>query len=278
MSTAYYNGRSLPLEEVSISPLDRGFLFGDSVYEVIPCYGGKLFCLRQHLDRLSRSLTALRIKNPLTFTEWSDVLNKLVSDNNNGDQLIYLQVTRGVAPREHRFPDVIPTVFAMSQCWQRPAIPEPVTVITAIDNRWNRCDIKATTLLANVLFRQNAVEAACSECLLIRDGLLIEGAASNVFVLSNGIVRTPPCSSVMLSGISRQVVLDLLGDMSLPVETTSITVEDLGLAEELWITSSSMEVRPVIAVDGRPVGSGVAGPVCECLFRRFRKVTNTNVH
>ena len=273
MSQAFYNGHLMPLEEVAISPLDRGFLFGDGVYEVIPCYAGWLFQLEAHLERLDRSLAGIRIDNPLSTGQWAETLRGVVDANGGGDQLVYLQVTRGVAPREHHFPDVEPTVFAMSKPWRRPSVPPPAKVITAADNRWEQCDIKATTLLANAMFRQDAIEAGCHECLLLRNGVVIEGAASNIFVVHNGLVRTPPRSKAMLSGISRQVVLHLLEAMSIPAKEETIPASDLEDCDELWITSSSMEIRPVVRIDDRSVGTGSEGPLWKRVFERFREAT-----
>ena len=270
MTVAYFNGRFMPLAEVTVSPLDRGFLFGDGVYEVIPCYAGKLFALEQHLRRLERSLEGVRINNPFSGSQCKEMLMELCSRNGSGEQLLYLQITRGVAPRDHKFPDVTPTVFAMTKTWERPITPAPISVITAEDNRWERCDIKATTLLANVLQRQLAIEAGAQECLLVRNQQVVEGAASNVFVVNQATIVTPPRNSTMLAGITREVVVDLLRDEGLDIREEPIALDVLKQADEVWVTSSSMEVRPVVCVDGRNIAGGKPGKIWSHLFSRFR--------
>ncbi|MGB5337936.1 MAG: aminotransferase class IV, partial [Gammaproteobacteria bacterium] len=214
MSTAYLNGTFLPLDEASISVLDRGFLFGDGVYEVIPVYAGRLFRLSHHLQRLDDSLEAVRIGNPLAQASWSELLDELITRNHGGDQNIYLQVTRGVAARrDHAFPaDTRPTVFAMSTPGDPPVDIPSVTGIKAVtlpDIRWELCNIKAITLLPNVMLRQQAVDADTAEAILTRDGFATEGAASNLFIVSNGLLLTPPKSPALLPGITRDLVLEL---------------------------------------------------------------------
>jgi len=209
---AYLNGSFLPLEDASISVMDRGFLFGDGVYEVIPVYGKRLFRLAHHLKRLQNSLDAVRICNPLANDEWEDVLTGLIERNSGSDQAIYLQVTRGVvAMRDHAFPeDTPPTVFAMSTPASPSAEIASVTGIRAItldDSRWKHCNIKAITLLPNVLLRQEAIDAGSAEAILIKDGFAIEGAASNIFIVSSGILITPPNGPALLPGITRDLIL-----------------------------------------------------------------------
>ena len=275
MSIAYLNGEYSELDTVSISPLDRGFLFGDGVYEVIPCYGGRPFRLDQHLGRLERSLAATRIDNPYTRPEWRSRLEELVKRNNAGDQLTYVQVTRGVAPRDHAFPGTQPTVFAMSREWA-PARPSPpASAVTREDNRWDRCDIKSIALLGNVLLRQEAIDAGATECLLLREHLLTEGAASNVFVIKDGQIKTPPKSPMILAGITRDVVLELLDAEGLTYQESPISETELREADEIWITSSSMELRSVVQVDGAMVGGGQPGPVWMKVFDLFSHCTNS---
>ncbi|MGM0553150.1 MAG: D-amino acid aminotransferase [Pseudomonadota bacterium] len=266
MSIAYLNGDYLPLEEVRISPLDRGFLFGDAVYEVIPSYAGEFFLLGPHLERLERSLAAIRLPSPLSQGEWAERLVELLRRNAAGpghDLGLYLQVTRGVAPREHAFPAATaPTVFAMAS----PIRPLPdsirhegIAAITAPDSRWGRCDIKATTLLANVLARQLASEAEASEAILLRDGRVTEGAASNVLVRLGDTLVTPPLQEGLLPGVTRALVLDLVRECGLQVAERDLDVGELRGADEIWLTSSTREILPVTRLDGEPVGPGIPG-------------------
>ncbi|MFO7953526.1 D-amino acid aminotransferase [Thioalkalivibrio sp.] len=277
MSIAYFNGEYLPLDEVRISPLDRGFLFGDSVYEVIPSYAGEFFLLPEHLERLRRSLEAIRIPDPFAPGEWTALLKDLLARNADPatpDLGIYLQVTRGVAPRDHAFPaDAQPTVLAMANPI-RP-LPEAVRVegvaaVTAEDRRWERCDIKATTLLANVLNRQDAMERGAVEAVLLRDGKLTEGAASNVFVVLDGRVITPPLDASVLPGITRWRVLELARELGYPVEERGISADELARAREIWLTSSTREILPVTRLDDRAVGAGRPGPAWQAVHAAYQ--------
>ncbi len=258
----YLNGEFLAPDSARISPFDRGFIFGDGVYEVIPVFGGRLFRLRHHLQRLRTSLAAIGLSEPLSFEEWGRVLQHLV-DGGSGDQSVYLQVTRGVAPRNHAFPkDVRPTVFAYAQpatyAKMMPAA-TGVTVITAEDIRWQRCDIKSTSLLAAVMLRQRAVEQGATETLLIRDGRVTEGAASNVFIVQRGVLITPPNGPYILPGITRDLVLELAHNHGIAAEEREIARAELLDAEEVWITSSSQEIAPVVRIDAKPVADGRPG-------------------
>lgn len=262
----YLNGRLLPRAEACVPVMDRGFLFGDSVYEVIPVYGGHLFRLDHHLDRLENSLGAIRMVNPLTHEAWRAVLLELVGQRPGEDQSIYLQVTRGAAEkRDHAIPDgIAPNVFAMTT----PLAPidpvvarDGIAAITLDDLRWQRCDIKATTLLANVLARQIAKEHGAIEAILIRDGLALEGAASNLFVFASGRLVTPPKSPFLLPGITRDLVIELAEANHLPLSEADIPASALTTADEVWLTSSTREVMPVTRLDGEPVGTGRPGPV-----------------
>lgn len=269
MTTVYLNGDYLPLEQARVPVTDRGFVFGDGVYEVIPVYGAHLFRLEQHLVRLARSLAEIRLANPLSGAQWRDVLQNLVARNGGGDQSVYVQVTRGPAPRDHAFPkDVRPTVYATSS----PLKPLPadlaengVAAITLDDNRWQRCDIKAITLLPNILLRQQAVDAGAVEAILIRDGVITEGAASNVFMVRGGVLVTPAKGPYLLPGITRDLILELAAAHTIPHEESSFTAGALRHADEVWLTSSTREILPVTRLDQRPVGNGKPGP----LWRRM---------
>ena len=270
MPTAYLNGEFLPLSETRISVMDRGFLFGDGVYEVIPVYGGRLFRLEHHLKRLQNSLDAIRISNPLAPAEWHLMLTKLVESNEAEDQAVYLQVTRGVAEkRDHVFPaDVTPTLFAMStpmaESVDIDAIPG-VSAVTLEDIRWNLCNVKAITLLPNVLLRQQAIDGGGTEAILIKNGLAIEGAASNVFIVSNGLLITPANGPSLLPGITRDLVIELAANHAIPFREADITEQQLFDAEEIWLTSSTREISPVIQLNDRVISAGKPGP----LWRRM---------
>ncbi|WP_019024957.1 MULTISPECIES: D-amino acid aminotransferase [unclassified Thioalkalivibrio] len=278
MSVAYFNGEFMPLESVRISPLDRGFLFGDSVYEVIPSYAGQLFLLTQHLERLQRSLGAIRLESPLSLDQWRAMLEELVR-RNEGDEPtdlgLYLQVTRGVAPRDHAFPAAgPPTVFAMAN----PIAPLPDTIrqagvaaVTGPDTRWSRCDIKATTLLANVLARQEAREQDAVEAILLRDGQVTEGAASNVFALVDGTLVTPPLAASLLPGVTRALVLRLAVQCGLDVVERDLSESELRAADEIWLTSSTKELLPVCRLDGHPVGAGVPGQAWQAVHAAYQQ-------
>jgi D-alanine transaminase len=265
----YLNGQFMPMEEARIPVLDRGFIFGDGVYEVIPVYSRHPFRLPEHLRRLQASLDAIRLPNPHSAAEWVKLIHRLVDLNEASDQSVYLHVTRGVAKRDHAFPKgVAPTVFMMSNPLSTPPSSEVehgVGAVTAADNRWLRCDIKGISLLPNVLLRQLAVDAGCVETVLIRDGFLTEGAASNVFVVSSGVLLTPPKTHLMLPGITYDVVLELARANSIACEVRQVAQSELLGASEVWLTSSTKEVLAITRLDGKPVGNGKPGPV----FRRM---------
>jgi D-alanine transaminase len=246
------------------------------VYEVIPVYDGRLFRLEQHLERLDRSLAAIQLTCPYARSHWVKLLKELVGRNGEGDQSIYVQVTRGVAVRTHAFPDSVkPTVFAMSLPRKRTATHRGVRVITREDTRWSRCDIKAITLLPNTLMRQEAAGEGCAEAILLRDGQLTEGAASNVIIVIDGAVNTPPKSHYILPGITRDVVLELAREADLPCTETPVSEAELRTAQEIWLTSSTMEITPVIEMDGVAVSGGVPGPVWAKVWSKFRACTGS---
>jgi D-alanine transaminase len=268
---AYLNGRYLSVEDAHIPVLDRGFLFGDGVYEVIPAYRGRLFEFEAHMARLAGSLAAVRIGNPHTLEEWRGIIAPLLEDGT--DQYVYLQITRGAASkRDHLFPqNVPPTVFAMSS----PILPYPeretgITAVCLEDNRWQNCHVKAITLLANVLLRQEAFERGGAEAILVRNGFVTEGSSSNVFAVLNGSLVTPPLSRDILPGITREVILKIAQDNLISCRERSITIDDLKQAEEIWIASSIREIVPVIELDGRPVGGSTPGPVWQQVNRLFQ--------
>jgi D-alanine transaminase len=270
MTTVYLNGEFLPLEEARISVLDRGFLFGDGVYEVIPVYSRQSFRQAGHLRRLGQSLAGIRLDNPHSESEWGKIIQAMIERAPWEDMGLYLQITRGAGPgRDHAFPpQAQPTVFLMPMALQPPPaalVEHGVAAIIARDNRWLRCDLKTTSLLANVLLRQLSVDADCAETLLIRDGWLTEGSASSVFIVRDGVILTPPETHLMLPGITYEVVLELARTHAMAHSVQPVSEADLRGADEIWITSSTKEVLAVTRLDGRPVGDGQPGPV----FRRM---------
>ena len=259
----YLNGKFMPIEEACIPVLDRGFIFGDGVYEVIPVYSRKPFRLHEHLLRLQHSLDGIRLKNPFGNNEWKRLLEQVVAQNDGEDQYLYLHITRGVAKRDHAFPaNVAPTVFIMSN----PLLPPPAEMlvggaaaITAVDNRWVRCDVKAISLLPTVLLRQLAVDVQALETILIRDGFLTEGAASNIFIVKNNVLLAPPKSNLMLPGITYDVVLELAAANRIDHDVRQITEAEVRSADEILLTSSTKEIMPITTLDQQPVGTGKPG-------------------
>ena len=268
----YLNGAFVTPAAAQVSAFDRGFVFGDGVYEVIPVYGGKAFRLPHHLQRLEASLAAIGLGNPLTHAEWGAVFAELIQAHGGGDQSIYLQVTRGAALRDHAFPkDTVPTVFAFSQPLKPPdaaQLANGIAAITAPDNRWLRCDIKAIALLPNVLLRQQAQARGAVEAILIRDGFLTEGAASNIFVVRAGRLLTPPRGPFILPGITRDLTLELAHAHGVDCRETVVSEAELLGADEIWMTSSTKEILAVTHLNDRPVGDGKPGP----MQARFRQL------
>ncbi|MDR1995711.1 D-amino acid aminotransferase [Azonexus sp.] len=277
----YLNGRYLPLAEAGVSPLDRGFLFGDGVYEVIPVYSRRPFRLDEHLQRLAATLAGVRLADPLLVDGWRDIVFRLIAAAPWEDQSIYLQVTRGVDDkRDHPFPpaSVSPTVFAFAS----PLVTAPaelrvtgVAAITVPDLRWSRCDLKVISLLANVLARQQAVDQGCAEALLIRDGTLKEGTASNIFVVKNGVLLAPPKTQLMLPGITYDVILELAAAHHQAVAVREIAEAELRAADEIWMASSTKEVLAITTLDGQAVGNGRPGPLGERMWQWYQDFKTT---
>ncbi len=265
----YLNGKFLPIEEAHIPVLDRGFIFGDGVYEVIPVYSRHPFRLAEHLVRLQNSLDSIKLANPLSDAEWTRLTLELVARNAGDDQSIYLQVTRGVAKRDHAFPKgVKPTIFMMSNPLSTPPaaqVENGVAAVTAPDFRWLKCDVKSISLLGNCLLRQLAAEAGAVETILFRDGTLTEASASNVFVVKNGVLLAPPKDNLVLPGITYDVVLEIAHAREFQVEVRAVSEKEVRSADEIWVTSSTKEVLAVTSLDGKPVGDGKPG----MLFRRM---------
>lgn len=271
----YLNGSYLPIDQAQVSVLDRGFIFGDGVYEVIPAYGGHPLRLKHHLQRLQNSLDSIRLDNPHSDDDWSEIISSVIGQNEGEDQYVYLQVTRGVAKRDHSFPDgSTPTVFVMSSpllAVNDELLKSGVSAITLDDIRWRYCSIKTTALLANVLLRQQAVEKDAAEAILVRDGEVTEGAASNLFIVLNGVIITPPKSNLLLPGITRDLVVELAHHHKLPCEERSISADELKQAEEVWVTSSTKEILPVTMLDGKVVGSGRPGTTWQKMLTFYQE-------
>lgn len=279
MGIVYLNGQYLPAEQAKVSVLDRGFLFGDGVYEVIPAYGGRLLRLAEHLRRLQNSLDGIRLDNPLLQTQWIEIIQTLLQENASQDQSVYLQVTRGTASyRDHSFPETIhATVFIMVNSLHAASIEklkQGVCAISLDDIRWQACNIKATALLANVMLRQQATEKNCAEAILIRDGVATEGAASNIFIVKSGVIITPPSSSFLLPGITRDLIIELAKTHKIPLQERDVTEDELRNADEIWLTSSTKEIVPVLKLDDKTVSAGCYGPVWEKMIILYQDYKN----
>ena len=275
--TVYLNGEFMPIEQAKIPVLDRGFIFGDGVYEVIPVYSRRAFRLPEHLARLAASLSAIRIDNPHRDGKWTELVAKIVEAHPWEDQGAYLQVTRGVAPRDHLFPKgLTPTVFMMSNPLVTPSrrlVEAGASAVVLPDFRWLRCDIKSVSRLGNGMLRTLAADQGAIEAIMVRDGLLTEASASNVFIVRSGTVLTPPKSNLMLPGITYDVVLEILNANRIAHEVRPVAEAELRSAEEIWLTSSGKEVLAITLLDGRPVGAGTPGPVfgrVYALYQQFK--------
>ncbi|MBT8130025.1 MAG: D-amino acid aminotransferase [Gammaproteobacteria bacterium] len=263
-AVVYLNGEYLPQSQARVSVLDRGFLFGDGVYEVIPVFGGAPLRLNEHLERLQRSINRVGLQNPLTAIEWNDVFQTLLEYNPGGDRSIYLQVTRGVSPVRDLSvaEDIVPTVFVMVNDIKPvdyATLERGIEAITVNDFRWKACDIKSISLIANVMVRLHANRSSVVDAIMVRDGLVTEGTASNIFVVHDNVIATPPKSECLLPGITRDLVIELARANGLSVEERDIRHTELETADEIWLTSSTREIAPVVKIDEHTVGNGVAG-------------------
>ena len=270
----YLNGKFMPIEEARVPVLDRGFIFGDGVYELVPVYSWVPFRLDEHLARLERSLGAVRIRNPHSRAEWRDIILQLVAKQPFEDQGVYFQVTRGVARRDHAFPkDAAPTVFIMANPLVNPPqeqVERGASGVTARDERWLHCDIKSISLIGNCLLRQLSVDAGATETILFRDGKLTEASACNVFVVRRGVIQSPPKSNLILPGITYDVVVELAQGNGLPLEFLDLAQAEVRAADEIWVTSSSKEILAIVTLDGKPVGNGKPGPVFRRIYQLYQ--------
>ena len=284
----YLNGSYLPVEEATISVMDRGFLFGDGIYEVIPIFGGKLLRADEHLDRLQNSLNRISLSNPFDKNGWLEIFSSLIEKNSGEDRAIYLQISRGAyvkrdlaiqkKPLVSDSPTVHPTVFSMVLQVTPPdidVVSAGISVVTVDDFRWNACDIKSTSLVANVMLKQQAGDANVEDAILIKNGLVTEGTASNVFLVKNNVLLTPPIGKQLLPGITRDLVIEIAKNNAIVVEERDIQQAELATADEIWMTSSTREIAPVIKLNGEIVGSGAAGEMWKRmidLYQQYKQV------
>ena len=281
----YLNGDFSTLSNAKVSVLDRGFIFGDGIYEVLPAYAGRLFRFAQHMARLDRSLAELRIANPLTHAQWREIAHKLIADYAraasvkaiNGNQLIYIQITRGVALRDHAMlAGLRPTVFVMVSPLNLPS-PEQrergVACVTADDFRWEKAHIKSTSLLGAVFARQISADAGALETVMFRGGQLSEAAASNVWIVKDGTVMGPPKDNLVLEGIRYGLIEEICRAAGIGFELRRISRAEVLAADELLLSSATKEILPVTVLDGQPVGSGRPGPVYARLYAAYRQAT-----
>jgi D-alanine transaminase len=274
LPAAYLNGQYVPLESARISPLDRGFLFGDAVYEVIAVYGGEPLLLDEHLQRLARSLGEMRIEAPHTEAEWRGIIAGLIARNGGGAMGVYLQVSRGAdSGRDPAFPkDLAPTVFAMASPVSTTNLDTAgVRAITGPDIRWARCDIKSTALLANVLMRQAATEAGAGEFIMLRDGCVTEGSGSSVIIVEAGVLVTRPASHAILPGTTIRLVREVAAQSGFGYREDTISESRLRAAAEVWLTAALRGVAPVTHIDGQPVGNGQPGPVWRAVAEGYER-------
>jgi D-alanine transaminase len=270
----YLNGEFLPITEAKVSVLDRGFIYGDGVYEVVPVYAREPFRMSQHLARLRHSLDGVGMTHPMSDAAWTDLVRALVAKQPFADQAVYFQVTRGVAKRDHAFPKgVPPTVFMMSNPLPLPSreqVERGVAVVTAEDNRWQRCDLKTTSLLGNVLMRQLATDAGAVETVMFRGGMLTEASASNVLAVIDGVIVAPPKDHLILPGITYDATLEFAQAAGLPLVVRPVRRDEALAAAELWLSSSTKEVLAITTVDGKPFGGGKPGPVFRRVWEAFQ--------
>lgn len=283
----YLNGDYKPLSQASVNVLDRGFLFGDGIYEVVPVYARKLFRFDEHMARLDRSLAKIRIANPLAREAWIERCRKLAAalaqTEGAEDQVVYIQVTRGVAPRDHVMPDgIVPTVFMMSNPMRPPTAEQRhhgAACTTARDFRWERGDIKSISLLGNVLARQMSADHGALETIMFRDGWLTEAAASNVWIVKDGALLGPPRSEHVLEGIRVELLRELCEDVGVAYNLKPISEAEVRSADEVILSSATKEVLPVTKLDGEPVGHGAMrgkpGPVCARLYEAYQRAKVT---
>jgi len=280
----YLNGNYMPVEEATVPVMDRGFLFGDGVYEVVPVFGNKLLRVDEHLKRLQNSLNRISLANPHSDDEWADIFSGLLEKNAGDDRAIYLQISRGVYPKRDLAikPGFPPTVFAMVLQVTPPdleRVSAGISVITVDDFRWGACDIKSTSLVANVMLKQQAVAAEVDDAILLKNCTVSEGTASNVFIVKNNILITPPTGHKLLPGITRDLVIEIAKNNAILVEEREVKEAELYTADEIWMTSSTREIAPVIRINGEVVGAGSAGEMWKRitdLYQQYKSLLRNN--
>lgn len=276
-SICFLNGEYLPLRDAKVSVLDRGFIFADGIYEVIPAFFGKPFRLEHHLKRLEKNLSSVKISNPYTMVEWHKIFNDLIAKNQfqDTDCSLYLQITRGVAKREHAFPDnPTATVFVMLNPMppaSLESLERGLSVITREDIRWQYCHIKSISLLGNIMLKQEAAENNADETVLVRNGYITEGSSSNIFIVKNAIIKTPPKDNQLLPGITRDLIVEIAKQHGLSIEETNISEEELFNADEVWLSSSLKEVSPVCRIDNKAVTNGKPGKHWQKMYQLFQQ-------
>jgi D-alanine transaminase len=270
----YLNGAMTPIADAKVSVLDRGFIFGDGIYEVIPIYNRRMFRSEQHMARLFRSLAAIGLPNPHDQAGWMALIQQVVDGHPAADQMVYLQVTRGVARRAHAFPtEVVPTVFIMTNPIVLPTAAlraSGAACVSMQDMRWLHCEIKSTSLLGNVLAAQHAVEHDATESIQFRDGFLTEASSSNVWIARNGVLMGPPKDNLILEGIRYSLIEELCATGDIPLQVRRITREEVFAADEVMLTSATKEVLPVCSLDGQPIGNGKPGPIYDKLYAAYQ--------
>ena len=270
----FLNGKFMPIEQATVPVLDRGFIFGDGVYELVPVYSRVPFRIDEHLTRLERSLNEVRIRNPYSRERWREIIAQLIAQQPYEDQGVYFQVTRGVAKRDHAFPKgVEPTVFIMSNPLVNPPaelVDAGARAVTAPDFRWLRCDIKSISLIGNCLLRQLSADVGAVETILLRDGKLTEASASNVFIVKGNVIRGPAKSNLILPGITYDVVIELAQEAGMPLDIGDVSERELRAADEIWVTSSSKEVLAIVELDGKPIGQGRPGPAFRRMYQLYQ--------
>lgn len=275
----YLNGRFIPISQATVSVLDRGFVFGDGVYDVIPVYQRRMFRAKQHLARLARSLQETQIENAYSNEDWLRIIERLIEEFGVADQLVYLQVTRGVAPRAHAFPaNVTPTVFAMAYALPVPSVQareNGVACVTMEDQRWLHCNIKSISLLGNILAAQNAAEQGATETIQFRNGLLTEASSSNVWIVQKGKLIGPRKNNLVLEGIRYGLFEELCAEHDIPFKLRDTTKEEVFGADEVLLSSAAKEVLPVTSIDGQKIGAGEPGPMYGSLYALYQKLKAT---
>ena len=279
LPTVYLNGQFLPIEEAKISPLDRGFIFGDGVYEVIPFYAGCGLRMREHLKRLQRSLDELEIANPYPIAQWESSIATLIEKNGGGNVGVYIQVTRGVAKRDFPPPmGLTQTVFMMVNPL---ATPKPeiyangISCVSLDDSRWLKCQIKSVALIGAVMLKHESNQAGADEAVLFRDGYLTESSASNIAAVKNGVILCPPMDNLILPGITYELMIELARKNNMPLDIRRVSRKEVKKADELWIMSSTKEVVPIVRLDDKPIGAGKPGPIFKKMFQLFQDYKRT---